>query len=95
MDIDVENVDKNDKNTWRNIYDAIYAPYHVEIKPSLETILDQCKKYPNKPKNITTEIKNKTKKISLEAILYVQVVMVYWKRMVPKKNGENHWKFLL
>ena len=27
MDLDVANIDNNDKNTWRKIYEAIDAPY--------------------------------------------------------------------
>ena len=32
IDIDVENIDKNYKNTWRNIYEAIIAPDFGENK---------------------------------------------------------------
>ena len=33
MDLDVQNIDKNDKNTQRTIYEAIYEPYFGEVNP--------------------------------------------------------------
>ena len=32
MDIDDKNIDNNDNNTCRTIYEAIYAPYFGEVK---------------------------------------------------------------
>ena len=47
MDIDVENINKNDKNRWRNIYEAIDAPYFGEVKLFPKEFLDPYKENPN------------------------------------------------
>ena len=52
MDIDIEHIDKNDKNTHRTIYKAIDVLYFGEVKLSTKVFLYQCKKNPNYPKNI-------------------------------------------
>ena len=59
MDLDVANIDKNDKNTRKTIYKAIDAPYFGWFKIFTKSFLNQCKKYPNKPQNIPTDIKLK------------------------------------
>ena len=47
IDIDVENINKNDKNRWRNIYEPIYAPYFGEVKLFPKEFLDPYKENPN------------------------------------------------
>ena len=49
MDIDVENINKNDKNRWRNIYEAIDAPYFGEVKLFPKEFLYPYKDHPNNP----------------------------------------------
>ena len=41
MDIDVKNIDKNDKNTWSSIYKAIDAPDFGEVKQFTKLFLDK------------------------------------------------------
>ena len=57
MDIYVKNIDKNDKNTWRTVYEAIDAPYFVEVKLFPKSFPDYCKNHPNCPQIIPNEIK--------------------------------------
>ena len=62
IDIDVENINKNDNNTWRNIYKSINAHYFREVKLFTSLFIDHCKNHPNYPQNIPSEIKRKIKK---------------------------------
>ena len=59
--IDVKNIDKNDKNIWRTIYEAIYAPYFEEVKLFSKEFIDHCKNRPNEPQNIPTVINKNIK----------------------------------
>ena len=52
MDINVENIDENDKKTHRAIYEVIDEPYFGEVIIFLKLFLDHCKKHPNKLQNI-------------------------------------------
>ena len=85
MDLDVGDIDKNYKNTWRTIYAEIDAPYFVEVELFPKLFLGQCKNHPNEPQNNPTET-NKNIKIALEEILYVQVVMLC-RRIIVHKGG--------
>ena len=49
MDIDVKNIDKADKNTWRTIYEAIDESYFGEDKIFPGFFIDHCKNNPNEP----------------------------------------------
>ena len=68
MDIYVKNIGKNDKNTWKNIYKEIDAPYIGGVKNFPKMFLDQCKNYPNEPHKIPSETKNNIKNISLKKV---------------------------
>ena len=57
IDIDIENIDKHDKNTWMTIYEEIDS--QVELLPG--EFLGHFKKYPNDPQNIPTETKKNIK----------------------------------
>ena len=57
MDLDVANIDKNDDNTWRTIYESIYEIYFVKIKLFPRAFINICKNYPNERQNISTYIK--------------------------------------
>ena len=48
----VKNIDRNDKNTWRTIYEAIDAPYFGDVNLFTKVFLDQCKNHPNEPQKI-------------------------------------------
>ena len=63
MDIDVENIDKNYKNTWRSIYEAIDAPCFLEVKLFPKAFLDKSKKHPNETQNIPSETKQNIKRL--------------------------------
>ena len=54
--LDVANIDKNDNNTQRTIYVEIYEGYFVMIKLFPRAFINLCKKHPNEPKNIPTDI---------------------------------------
>ena len=52
MDIDVKNIDKNDKNTWITIYEPIDEPYFWEVKIFTKVFIYHCKKNPKYPQEI-------------------------------------------
>ena len=56
MDSDVSNIDRNDKNTYGTIYEAIDAPSFVQIKLFTRAFINICQKHPNEPLNIPTDI---------------------------------------
>ena len=66
MDLDVANIYKNEKNTWRTIYKVINERYFVEVKLFPIEFINICKKHTNEPQNIPTDIKNNLKTIALE-----------------------------
>ena len=47
MDLDVANIDKNDKNIWRTIYKAIGECYFGEGNIFPREFINLCKKYQN------------------------------------------------
>ena len=47
MDLYITNIDKNDKNTWRTIYEAIDAPYFGEVGIFSIKLTNQYKIHPN------------------------------------------------
>ena len=47
MDIYVKNIYKNDKNTWRTIYEAIDEPYFGEVKLIPKLFPYHYKNHPN------------------------------------------------
>ena len=65
MYTDVENIDKNDKNTQRTVYKAIDAPYFGEAKIFSKVFPVKFKDHPNEPQNIPSEINNNIKTIAL------------------------------
>ena len=42
MDIDVKNIDENDKNTWRKIYEAIDEPYFGYFTLFTKVFIENC-----------------------------------------------------
>ena len=58
MYLDVQNFDKNDKNTRRTIYEEIDELYFGEVKIFYKEFLDHCKNNTNTPQNIPSRIKN-------------------------------------
>ena len=90
MDLEVENNDKNENKTWRTIYKEIYERYFVEVKLFPRSFINNCRKHPNEPQNIPTDIKNNLNTIALEKSLYAQVASIRCKSMVQKKyTGEK------
>ena len=65
MDFYVQNIDNNDKNTWRKIYETVYEPYFVEVVLFSKKFLSHCKNNPNMPQNIPYEIKKNIKTIAI------------------------------
>ena len=57
MNLYVKNIDKNDKNTYRTIYQAMFAPYFVEVNLFPTSFLYHCRNHINEPQNISTDIK--------------------------------------
>ena len=57
MALDVANIDKNDNNTRRTIYEAIDEGYFVKFKLFPREFINLCKKHPNEPQNTPTDIK--------------------------------------
>ena len=70
MYLDVENIDKNDKNTWRNIYEEIDASYFGEVKLFTKSFLNQCKKYPNYPQTIQMVSRRRRKNRIIRKIIF-------------------------
>ena len=66
MDIDIKNINKNDKNTWRTIYEEICEPYFGEVKLFPKAFIEHCKKHLNGSRNIPYEINKSIKIIALE-----------------------------
>ena len=91
MDIDVENIDKNDQNIWRTIYKVIDAPYFRRVKLLTKSFLHHCEKHTDKLQKFPTETK-KNVKILLE-VLYVQVVIIFREIMVQKKKSRKNLKY--
>ena len=56
-DLDVENIDTNDNNTLRTIYEAIDEGDFVNVKIFPIAFINLCKKHSNE-KNIPTYIRN-------------------------------------
>ena len=54
MDIDVENINKNDKNTWRTIHEAIDESCFGWVKPFPKELLVHCKNNSHEPQNISS-----------------------------------------
>ena len=70
MEIDVEYIDKDNYNTWRNIYNAIQYPYYEGVEMFLIEFPEHCKNNPNVPQNIPSKIKNKLKILFRSNILF-------------------------
>ena len=51
----------DDKNIWREIYEATSAPYFVEVKLYNKAFLRHCRKHPNGLQEIPSEIKKNIK----------------------------------
>ena len=47
LDLDVTNIDKYDKHTWRTIYEEIDAPYSGQVKLFPRSFINRCKNHPN------------------------------------------------
>ena len=62
MDLDVANIDKNDNNTWRTIYEAVDEGYFVKVKLFPRAFIKICKKHANEPQKVPTDIKKNIKK---------------------------------
>ena len=95
MGLDVANIDRNYKNTWRAIYEAIDEHYFGELKLFTIAFNNICKNHLNEPQNIPDDIKNNLKTKSMEANVYSQVMNISHKIMVQKKKpGGNLKKYL-
>ena len=75
MNVDVENISSL-KKKWIPIYEVIDNSYFSASKIFPTEFLDQCRNNPNKPKDITSEIKESLKRMAMEQGLYSQVVMI-------------------
>ena len=61
IDIDVENINKNDNNTWRNIYEAIDEGEFVNVELFPRAFINLCKNNTNDPQDIPTDINKNIK----------------------------------
>ena len=61
VDLDVANIDKNNKDKRRTIYEAIDGGYLGEFKLFPRAFINISKNLPNKPQNIPTDIKENLK----------------------------------
>ena len=92
MHLYVANIDKNDKNTWRIIYEEIAERYFAEVKRSPRVFIYLCKNNPNDPQKNPADIKKNLKTIALEESLYAQLLSIYGKSKVQKKDTKKTLK---
>ena len=82
-------MDKNDKNTCRNIYEEIDATYFLEVKLFFKSFLNYCKKHPNEPQNIPTDIKNNIQKFHYKKVYMRKQLLFFIKEWSRRKNRKN------
>ena len=95
MDLYVADIDKNDKNTRRTIYEGIDKNYFGEVKQFQEQVSIFVKIIQMIHK-IFQLIPRRIKKVHSEEILYAQVLMICRKSMGQKKYTQEKpkWKYL-
>ena len=73
---------------WRPIYEVTDTSFFAAAFFQTQ-FLDQCKKNPNKPQNLISEVKVALKKMDLEHGLYAKVVMICRNDSDNKKEKEK------
>ena len=86
MNKDIETVKKNDKSKqifqkakWRTIYEVIDKDYFENSNIFPDTFIKQCKLCPNEPQFISRDVKNNIKRMTMEQILFAQVIK-FWRK---------------
>ena len=85
MEIDIENINtiekrqKYDTKRWRTIYEVIQQEFFFMKLTSFRILIFFCKNNINEAHNIPIEVKNNIKLMSMEQVLYAQVVMLHRK----------------
>ena len=70
MEIDLENIDKEDNNTWMKIHKAIDKFHFKEVTLFTEESLEHIKNSPNVPQTIPYEIIIITKNICIRKLVF-------------------------
>ena len=77
MNEDIETIDTDEnskqifqKTKWRPIYEVIDEDYIKNSHIFPDDFITKCKQCPNKPKNISSDVKNNIKRLAMEQILY-------------------------
>ena len=91
MEIELKIIDKEYNKTCRTIYEAIYDIYFGEITLFTDQFLEKCKKNPNVPHNIPSNIKT-INTVSQERSYYYQVVMIRRKSEVKEVQKSSNYK---
>ena len=104
MNVDIETIDKNEnskfffqKTKWRPIYEVIDEDYIKNSHIFPDDFITKCKQCPNEPQNISSEVKNNIKRMTMEQSLYAQVIMFRRKDLkfdaADKNKNESKFKF--
>ena len=72
MNEDIEIIDKNEnikqifqKTKWRTIYEVIDEDYIKKFNIFPDAFITKCKKCPNEPQNILSDVKNNIKRMEM------------------------------
>ena len=68
MKVDVENISKY-KINWRPIYEVIDTSF-LQKQENPPKVIERCKKYPNEPQFLPSEVKVVLKQMAMEQGLY-------------------------
>ena len=82
MNEDIKTIAKNEnskktvqRTKWRPIYEVIDEDYIKNSHIFPDDFTTKCKQCPNKPQNISSDVKNNMKRMAMEQSLYAQVIM--------------------
>ena len=91
----IEEINKVYTTQWRAIYEVIEEAYFEEPDIFLDDFIKKCRDTVNEAHNISLEVKNNMKQISMEQGLYVQVVMIIQKELkfIAANKNKNEAKF--
>ena len=103
MNQDIETIDKYENITvvqrtkWTPIYEFIHEYYIKNSDIFPDDFIMKCKKIPNKPQNISGDVKNNIERMTMEQSLYAQVIKFRRKDLLfdAAEKNKNESKFKL
>ena len=85
------------KTKWRTIYEVIDEDYIKKSNIFPDAFITKCKQCTNEPQNISSDVKNNIKRMSMEQSLYAQVIKFRRKYLkfdaADKNKNESKFKF--